>query len=151
MHQAIVNVNKRSVADGKTRLMHAAEQGDHARAAFLLRKGADCGARGWYGVTALHRAAGQGHADVVLLLLSYGADATLQDALGRTPRDWAIGREGKLRVPDFEPPEGFAQTVYYLDHLDAVRASMAPGVVEQTLTTSRPMWIDAISINQEDT
>ena len=151
MHQAIVNVNKRSGPDGKTRLMHAAERGDYPQAAFLLRKGAACGARDAYGATALHRAAGQGHADVVLLLVSYGADATLQDALGRTVRDWAVGREGKLRVLDFEPPEGFAQTVYYLDHLDTVRASMAPGVVEQTLTASRPMWIDAISINQEDT
>lgn len=66
---------------------------------------------------------------MVLLLLSYGADASLQDALGRTARDWAIGREGKLRVLDFEPPDGFAQT----------------------LTASRLMWIDAISINQEDT
>ena len=151
MHQAIANVNKRSGPDGKTRLMHAAERGDYAQAGFLLRKGADGGARDAYGATALHRAAGQGHADVVLLLFSYGADATLQDALGRTPRDWAVGREGKLRVLDFEPPEGFAQTVYYLDHLDDVRASMGPGVVEQTLTACRPMWIDAISINQEDT
>lgn len=69
---------------------------------------------------------------------------------GGRPETGRLG--GKLRVLDFEPPpEGFAQTVYYLDHLDAARTSMAPGVVVQTLTASRPMWIDAISINQEDT
>lgn len=49
--------------------------------------------------TALHEAAGKGHADVVTVLLEHGADAEATNWAGRTPRDITTHR-GIIRLLD---------------------------------------------------
>jgi uncharacterized protein len=47
------------------------------------------------GVTALHYAAAQGHADVIRLLLGWGADVNARDDDGQTPLMFAAGHGGR--------------------------------------------------------
>jgi ankyrin repeat protein len=54
------------------------------------------------GQTALHQAAGRGWADVVAHLLQRGANASLKDALGRTPLDLATTPVQGRPVPNAE-------------------------------------------------
>ena len=66
-------------------------------ARMLLTAKADVGAKEHRGMTALHRAAANGHKEVVGVLLDAGADiATSNDANGRTPLHCAVmhGRMG---------------------------------------------------------
>jgi ankyrin repeat protein len=80
-----------------TPLAWAAANGRVDAVAWLLDHGASPDRRGGFGgsshgqgVTALHLAAQHDHADVVGLLLSRGADATVEDALFEsTPAGWA--------------------------------------------------------------
>jgi ankyrin repeat protein len=71
----------------------ACRNGHTDAARFLLDRGADVDARGFFGATGLHWAAHNGHADTVRFLLETGADATLRDAqFDSDPLGWA--REG---------------------------------------------------------
>ncbi len=92
-------------------IYEAAEQGDIAEVERLLQADPDClnqqGRGGW---TPLHWAAAGGHADVVKLLLSKGADDTIRDRQGYSAMYWAghyhdeaevtqiLGRRWKDRV-----------------------------------------------------
>jgi ankyrin repeat protein len=58
----------------------ACRNGHTDAARFLLDRGADVDARGFFGATALHWAAINGHAETVGFLLDEGADPTLRDA-----------------------------------------------------------------------
>ena len=58
----------------------ACRNGHTDAARFLLERGAEVDARGFFGATGLHWAAHNGHADTVRFLLETGADATLRDA-----------------------------------------------------------------------
>jgi ankyrin repeat protein len=57
----------------------ACRNGHTDAARFLLERGADVDARGFFGATGLHWAAINGHVDTVRFLLEAGADATLRD------------------------------------------------------------------------
>ena len=57
----------------------ACRNGHTDAARFLLDRGADVDARGFFGATALHWAALNGHADTVAFLLDQGADPALRD------------------------------------------------------------------------
>ena len=73
---------------GLTPLHYAANRGDAAEVARLLRAGADVHARGKCGQTALHLAA---TGEVAGLLLERGADPVARSPLGlKTPIEWAI-------------------------------------------------------------
>lgn len=61
-------------------LYSAARNGHHAVVSWLLERGADRNAKGFFGGTALHWAAINGHARTVELLLARGADPSLRDA-----------------------------------------------------------------------
>jgi ankyrin repeat protein len=61
-------------------LYSAARNGHHAVVAWLLERGADRNAKGFFGGTALHWAAINGHATTVELLLASGADPSIRDA-----------------------------------------------------------------------
>lgn len=61
-------------------------------AAALLSQGADPGAQGRGGMTALHLAAASGNAGMAGLLMEAGADVGAVDAKGRTPLHWAAFR-----------------------------------------------------------
>ena len=57
----------------------ACRNGHTDAARFLLDRGADVDARGFFGATALHWAAINGHAETVRFLLEQGADPALRD------------------------------------------------------------------------
>ena len=59
--------------DGCTALHIAAMEGDHGAVSDLLSNGADPNAQNGNGYTPLHKGAGEGHAEVVKLLLAAGA------------------------------------------------------------------------------
>jgi ankyrin repeat protein len=88
-----------------TPLLWAAANGHREAASWLLDHGADVNQRATFGgpahgegVTALHLAAQSDHAEMVTLLLSRGADATIRDALYEsTPAGWAE-HEGARRA-----------------------------------------------------
>ncbi|XP_049769398.1 uncharacterized protein LOC126108205 [Schistocerca cancellata] len=67
------------------RLIEAAEEGAVEEVRALLAAGADVGARGGGGLTALHQAAERGDAAVVRLLLSAASDPNARDQWGWTP------------------------------------------------------------------
>jgi ankyrin repeat protein len=58
----------------------ACRNGHTEAARFLLDRGADVNARGFFGGTGLHWAAINGHADTVRFLLGEGADPAMRDA-----------------------------------------------------------------------
>jgi len=80
---------------GKTPLVRAVHMGQTEMVRWLLQHGANptgqtaTGREGPTGLTPLHVAVIQNHADVAELLLAYGADASATDDEGRTPLDWA--------------------------------------------------------------
>lgn len=62
-----------------TRLLEAARKGDIETVSKLLERGVDVDAKDVDGVTALHEATENEHADVVKVLLQAGADANIRD------------------------------------------------------------------------
>lgn len=68
----------------------ACRNGRREVAEFLKDRGADIGAKGYFGATALHWAAGRGHREVVDWLIAQGADRAARDPrFGGTPAGWA--------------------------------------------------------------
>ena len=77
-------------------LYSAARNGHTEVVEYLLGRGADVNARGFFGAPGLHWAAINGYADTVDLLLSHGADRTIRDArFDGTAENWA--KEGGHR------------------------------------------------------
>ncbi len=68
----------------------ACRNGHTEVARYLLDRGADLGAMGYFGGTALHWAAAHGHRDTVEFLLEQGADTQSRDtAFDESPFGWA--------------------------------------------------------------
>lgn len=71
-------------------LLHVATvNGDKLSVETLLSEGALVNDRGENGFTPLHYAVEQGHYDIVLLLLSHGADKNIENDFCETPLDLA--------------------------------------------------------------
>ena len=68
----------------------AASFGDVNRARMMLARAVDVNGQDYDGRSALHVAAANGHIDMVGFLLGAGADTSLQDRFGNTPRMEAI-------------------------------------------------------------
>lgn len=69
----------------------ASRSGHTDVAAYLLDQGADVNHRGFFGGTALHWAAGNGHLETVQLLLSRGARKDIRcEKFQATPQHWAL-------------------------------------------------------------
>ncbi len=81
----------------RTRLMSLSRKGDAERVSFLLKVGAEVGARDADGLTALHCASELGHEPLVRLLLDKGADVGARDRWGWTALHLAIS-EGHVAV-----------------------------------------------------
>ena len=80
----------------KVPLYHAAWLGFRDLAAHLIAEHPEhLNARGGWGETAMHAAAGGGHTDIVSLLLEHGADADIRDEDDATLLHWA-SHGGKL-------------------------------------------------------
>jgi ankyrin repeat protein len=84
----------------RTRLMSLSRAGDVERVSFLLKVGADMGARDGRGLTPLHWASERGHEPVVRLLLDRGADVGVRTTTGWTALHIASrkGREPVVRL-----------------------------------------------------
>lgn len=79
--------------DDMDQLLVAAKKGDVKEVTSLLDKGVDVNAKTPYGVTALLNAAGQGHVEVVKLLLKHNADPNAKDTFyGQSPLSAAVGK-----------------------------------------------------------
>lgn len=89
-----VPANSRDLA-GMTPLMHASLKGRHAVVSLLLpHVGIErLDDRSGDGRTALHLACSEGRADVVRMLLLAGADASIKDKTGMTPRALATDKK----------------------------------------------------------
>ncbi len=80
-------------ADVNADLWAAAKKGDAAAVKELIGKGADVNAKTPYGVTALLHAAGQGHLEVVKILVQHKADPNIKDTFyGQSPVTSATGK-----------------------------------------------------------
>ena len=80
-------------ARGENAFYIACRNGHFSVAAFLLERGADVNACGYFGAPARHWAATNGHRDVVEWLLACGADRSILDPrFEASPSGWA--REG---------------------------------------------------------
>jgi ankyrin repeat protein len=68
----------------------AARNGQVETVAYLLERGGDINAKGFFGATGLHWAAMGGHKEMVDFLVEHGADLTLKDdEFNATPEGWA--------------------------------------------------------------
>jgi ankyrin repeat protein len=76
----------------RTRLMSLCRAGDVERVTFLLKVGAETGARDGRGWTPLHLASERGHESIVRLLLDKGADVGARTTSGSTALHWASCR-----------------------------------------------------------
>jgi len=83
---------------GCTSIQTAARKGDLKEVRRQLDWGVDVNSKTFrMRLTALHRAAGNGHADIVELLLEKGADVNIRNEGGSTPLHWAA-RNGHTKV-----------------------------------------------------
>lgn len=85
----------------------ACRNGHVAVAEYLLQRGANIDAKGYFGGTGLHWAAINGHRDVVEFLLEHGANTELEDhGFKADPKGWAIegGHDEIVRI--FQRREG---------------------------------------------
>ena len=82
---------------GRTALHYAAERGNRAICALLLKSGANINAIAWnmFGDQPLHSAARRNQAAVCELLVAHGADVTVRNERGKTPLMLAVGNELK--------------------------------------------------------
>ena len=79
-------------------LLKAAEAGDLEGVKTALDQGAEISATDeWMKQTALHKAASQGHVEIVEYLIEKGADVLLLDGVDMTPLHLAA-RDGRIRV-----------------------------------------------------
>lgn len=84
----------------------AARNGRREVAEWLLERGANVGATGYFGATALHWAAVSGREEIVRWLLSVGADPTRRDPkFDATPATWAQ-EGGHDEIADLLDPSG---------------------------------------------
>ncbi|XP_041982480.1 uncharacterized protein LOC121735648 [Aricia agestis] len=104
-------------------LLEAAARGDAGRVASLIRAGAPVDARDENGISALQRAAADGHVDVVRVLLEHGADPNTQDRVhGNTATHEAAWK-------------GYSRCVALLARCGALRARNAAGFAPLHLAT----------------
>lgn len=122
----------------KTRLIEAAEEGRYDDVEDCLRHGAYIGSVDCFGMTGLHYASENGHADIVELLLANNADPTATDENNWTPLDKCLDRKRRQ----------YARVVEMLNNFDvAAMKAVSPRVRHHR---SKPIWIDAICVNQVD-
>ena len=122
----------------------------------MLASGVDCNVAHRYGWTALHWAAGGGHAKVVDTLLRAGADIEARDAQDCTPLHWAAqlgdaeimevlicagadieARDAQGKTPRDLAPARFLETLDRLVAKDRAERVIAAAQIEGT-STKRP-------------
>ena len=134
-------VDKRDELRFQTRLITAAENNHKPKVQLLLRQGASVHARDCFGKTAIHYAAQHGHFDIMSLLLDYGASMKVLDNEGQTPFDY-------LDYTKHEDWNRLEEIAYKMKKTPEER-ELVP--IPEVLRVGRPMWIDAICIDQGNT
>jgi hypothetical protein len=110
----------------------AVRRGDLAATTALLDQGADVNAKFRYGTTALFKAAERGHVEIVKLLLTRGADASVKDTFyGATALSWALNGDhlDVVEVLLQKDPDGVGDVL-----MTGVRAGK-PALVKMALAT----------------
>ncbi|OAQ96547.1 hypothetical protein LLEC1_02349 [Akanthomyces lecanii] len=131
-------VDSRYEPYNKTRLIQAAEDGRYDDVEDSLRHGANINNVDCFGESALHYAAENGHVEIVELLLAQGADRTMIDSSDRTPLDCCVQRKRRR----------YLDIARILENVSEASATVSgPGVQHHR---SKPIWIDAICVNQQD-
>ncbi|SCV36949.1 uncharacterized protein FFB14_06342 [Fusarium fujikuroi] len=133
-------VERRNELFLETELMTAVENNLGPKVQQLLEQGAHIHAQDCFGKTAIHHAAQLGHFDIINLLLDYGASMKVIDSYGKTPMDYITYTKPK----DWENVEDIA---YKMQKTPAER-ELVP--LPEIIRVGRPMWIDAICIDQSN-
>ncbi|EGX95782.1 ankyrin and HET domain protein [Cordyceps militaris CM01] len=131
-------VDSRFEPYNKTRIIQAAEEGRYIDVEDCIRHGANVLNVDCFGETALHYAAENGHVDIVELLLAHGADRTAVDSTDRTPLDCCVQRKRRR----------YQEIARILENTSDTSATVSGAVVRHH--RSKPIWIDAICVNQND-
>ncbi|CAG7564255.1 unnamed protein product [Fusarium equiseti] len=139
MAQKVNNpVDKRDELFLETKLITAAENNHRPKVQLLLRQGACVHAQDCFGKTAIHHAAQNGHFAVMSLLLDYGASMKVVDDKGKTPLDY-------LDYTKQEDWNSLEEVAYKMKKTPEER-ELVP--MPEVVRVGRPMWIDAICIDQ---
>lgn len=133
-------VEKRNELFLETELMTAVENNHRPKVLQLLEQGVHIHAQDCFGKTAIHHAAQLGHFDIINMLLDYGASMKVIDSHGKTPMDYITYNKPK----DWENIEEIA---YKMQRPPEDR-ELVP--VPEVIRVGRPMWIDAICIDQSN-
>ncbi|KAJ4139766.1 hypothetical protein NW768_001110 [Fusarium equiseti] len=131
-------VEKRDELRLETKLITAAENNHRPKVQLLLRQGACVHAQDCFGKTAIHYAAESGHFDIMSLLLDYGASMKVVDSKGHTPLDYLdYTKQGNWN--------SLEEIAYKMQKTPEER-ELVP--IPEVLRVGRPMWIDAICIDE---
>ncbi|KAG5757538.1 hypothetical protein H9Q72_014320 [Fusarium xylarioides] len=133
-------VERRNELFLETELMTAVENNHRPRVQRLLEQGAHVHAQDCFGKTAIHHAAQLGHFDIINMLLDYGASMKVIDSYGKTPMDYITYNKPK----DWENLEEIA----YEMQKTPEKRELVP--IPEVVRVGRPMWIDAICIDQSN-
>ncbi|KAH7487559.1 hypothetical protein FOMA001_g5673 [Fusarium oxysporum f. sp. matthiolae] len=139
-HKVNDPVEQRNELFLETELMTAVENNHRPKVQRLLEQGAHIHAQDCFGKTAIHHAAQLGHFDIINILLDYGASMKVIDSHGKTPMDYITYTKPK----DWENVEEIA---YKMQKTPAER-ELVP--IPEAVRVGRPMWIDAICIDQSN-
>ena len=131
-------VDKRDELRLETKLITAAENNHKPKVQLLLRQGASVHAQDCFRMTAIHHAAKSGHFDIMSLLLDYGASMKVPDNKGQTPFDY-------LDYTKQEDWNCLEEIAYKMKKTPEERELIS---MPEVLRVGRPMWIDAICIDQ---
>ncbi|CEI63684.1 hypothetical protein FVEN_g6805 [Fusarium venenatum] len=123
---------------GETELIRAIEYNHLPKVRELLQEGAHVHAQDCFGKTAIHHAAENGHFEIVSILLDYGASMDVIDSHGRTPLDY-FPHMGSKQWNQVEE-------IAYKMHQPPEARELIP--VPEVVRVGRPMWIEAICIDQ---
>ncbi|KAJ4130236.1 hypothetical protein NW768_007219 [Fusarium equiseti] len=123
----------------KTELIKAAEEGRLSDVEACLRQGAYVHAQDRYGETAIHYACENGHLEIVSLLLDHGASIKIIDSHGRSPVQCMQAKK-KQEWKKMKSHERL--------HQDPEDRQLVPS--GEIIRFGKPIWIDAICVNQED-
>ncbi|KAF4428924.1 Serine/threonine-protein phosphatase 6 regulatory ankyrin repeat subunit A [Fusarium austroafricanum] len=125
---------------GETELIRATESNHLPKVRELLQEGAHVHAQDIFGKTAIHHAAENGHFEIVSILLDYGASMDVIDSRGRTPLEYFphMGTKQWNQVEE----------IAYKIHQPPEARELVP--VPEVVWVGRPMWIDAICVDQSN-
>ncbi|CAG7555717.1 unnamed protein product [Fusarium equiseti] len=132
-------IEERITIHYKTELIKAAEEGRLSDVEACLRQGAYVHAQDRYGETAIHYACENGHLEIVSLLLDHGASIKIIDSHGRSPIQCMQAKK-KQEWKKMKSHERLYQ--------DPEDRQLVPSA--EVIRFGKPIWVDAISVNQED-